>query len=160
MTNSSVPFTEESQLYKKPTSSQQSFPASLPGHPRISLQDAVQLRSFLYQELWATDLERMAPHLWIMSTQLSTNLCPLHQQKVKGREIVITEDPRLQLVWIYDRILSSRFQDSFFYIFSGLNSCRLSNPSCREGLKKSRNRRKDTDVRIGPFTDLLLSYSA
>ena len=29
---------------------------------------------------------------------------PLHQQKVKGREIVITEDLRLYLVWIYNRV--------------------------------------------------------
>ena len=66
--------------------------------------NATQLRRFLYRELWAVDLERMAPHLWIMSTQSSSNVSPLHQQKVKGREIVVTEDPRLHLVWIYDRV--------------------------------------------------------
>lgn len=104
MTNPLVPFTEESQLHRHPIYSQQSLPASLPGYPRISLQDAAQLRSFLDRELWAVDLERMAPHLWMMSTQSSTNISPLHQQRVKGREIVITEDPRLHLVWIYDRI--------------------------------------------------------
>ena len=46
----------------------------------------------------------MAPHLWIMSTQSSSNVSPLHQQTVKGRKIIVTEDPRLHLVWIYDRV--------------------------------------------------------
>ena len=99
-----VPFTEQSQLDRDPTTSQSSSSQTLPGHPRISLLDAAQLRNFLYRELWAVDLERMAPHLWIMSTQSSSNVSPLHQQKVKGRKIVVTEDPRLHLVWIYDRV--------------------------------------------------------
>ena len=99
-----MPFAEENQLNRDPTTSQASCSRTLPGHPRISLQDAAQLRSFLYRELWAVDLERMARHLWIMSTQSSSNVSPLHQQKVKGREIIVTEDPRLHLVWIYDRV--------------------------------------------------------
>ncbi|KAK4118768.1 hypothetical protein N657DRAFT_667027 [Parathielavia appendiculata] len=39
-----------------------------------------------------------------MSTQSSTNIEPLHRQRIKGREILVTEDPRLHLVWIHDRI--------------------------------------------------------
>lgn len=99
-----VPFTEESQLNRDSTTSQSSCSRTLPGHPRIPLQDAAQLRDFLYRELWAIHLERMARHLWIMSTQSSSNVSPLHQQKVKGRKIIVTEDPRLHLVWIYDRV--------------------------------------------------------
>ena len=93
-----MPFIEESQLNRDSTTSQPSCSPTLPGHPRIPLQDAAQLRDFLYRELWAVDLERMAPHLWIMSTQSSSNVSPLHQQKVKGRKIIVTEDPRLHLV--------------------------------------------------------------
>ena len=99
-----VPFAEEHQLYRESTTSQLSGFPTLPGYPRVPLQDAVRLRNFLHRELWAVDLEHMAPHLWIMSTQASSNVSPLHQQKVKGREIVVTEDPRLHLVWIYDRV--------------------------------------------------------
>jgi hypothetical protein len=36
--------------------------------------------------------------------QSSTNISPLHRQKVKGRDIILTEDPRLHLIWYYDRI--------------------------------------------------------
>ena len=99
-----VPFIKESQLNRDSTTSQPSCSRTLPGHPRIPLQDAAQLRGFLRRALWAVDLERMAPHLWIMSTESSSNVSPLHQQKVKGRKIIVTEDPRLHLIWIYDRV--------------------------------------------------------
>lgn len=99
-----VPFAEESQLYKDPTTSKPSLPPNVPGHPRVPLHNVAELREFLCRELCASDLERMASRLWIMSTQSSSNISPLHQQKVKGRNIIVTEDPRLHLVWIYDRV--------------------------------------------------------
>ncbi|EON65746.1 hypothetical protein W97_04985 [Coniosporium apollinis CBS 100218] len=78
--------------------------AALPGQPCILLSDCIRTKQFLIKEFWAHDLEVMAPRLWVMSTQSSANVNPLHRQKVKGREIVVTEDPRLHLVWIHDRI--------------------------------------------------------
>ncbi|KAF2022641.1 hypothetical protein EK21DRAFT_105676 [Setomelanomma holmii] len=39
-----------------------------------------------------------------MTTMSSANINPLHRQRVKGREIIVTEDARLHLVWIHDRI--------------------------------------------------------
>jgi hypothetical protein len=95
---------------------------TLPGRPCVRLGDSVQLEQFLIKEFWAHDLEAMAPRLWVMSTQSSANINPLHQQRVQGREIVVTEDPRLHLVWIHDRIfikplprylLSHAFWDQF-----------------------------------------------
>lgn len=76
----------------------------LPGQPRIKLNDSAQLAEFLRKEFHAPDLEEMAPRLWMMSTQSSANISPLHEQKVRGREIIITEDPRLHLTWIHDRV--------------------------------------------------------
>src|SRR6266516_2715610 len=58
----------------------------LPGYPRIALSDTVRLTSFLRSEFCNDDLDKMSPHLWIMSTQSSANISPLHRQKVKGRE--------------------------------------------------------------------------
>ena len=78
--------------------------AFLPGHPCITLKNSSQLVSFLKREFCTPDLDAMAPKLWVMSTQSSANISPLHHQRVKGREVIITEDPRLHLVWIYDRI--------------------------------------------------------
>lgn len=46
----------------------------------------------------------MAPSLWLMSTQSSANINPLHKQLVKGRQVIVSEDPRLHLVWRQDRV--------------------------------------------------------
>lgn len=95
---------------------------TLPGQPLIPLQDAARLSQFLDREICSPDLEAFARHLWILSTQSNANINPLHRQGVMGRRIVITEEPRLHLVWIHDRIfikpiprylLSHKFWDSF-----------------------------------------------
>ncbi|KAH8707496.1 hypothetical protein GQ44DRAFT_715837 [Phaeosphaeriaceae sp. PMI808] len=39
-----------------------------------------------------------------MSKQDSANISPLHRQLVKGRSIIVTEDPKLHLVWFHDRV--------------------------------------------------------
>ncbi|KIW52295.1 hypothetical protein PV05_07943 [Exophiala xenobiotica] len=76
----------------------------IPGHPSISLTDSNALARFLRKEFWAADLEAVASKLWILTTPSSANVHPLHRQKVQGREIVVTEDPRLHLLWINNRI--------------------------------------------------------
>jgi hypothetical protein len=77
---------------------------TLPGQPCIPLHDLVRTNKFLHDDLWSEDLQRMAPHLWIMTTPSSANINTLHRQRVKGREIIVTEEARLHLVWIHDRI--------------------------------------------------------
>jgi hypothetical protein len=108
---SAIPFHSADQLnFDLDWLSQEKQPISatpitfLPGHPRISLEDTGQLRCFLAREFETPDLDRMAPYLWMMSTYSSSNINPLHAQKLKGRAVVITENPRLHLVWIHDRI--------------------------------------------------------
>lgn len=108
MTRSS-PFAEEYELNKELQLRPQAPPPQagsifLPGQPRINLDDPRKLSAFLEREFGSKDMETMAPHLWLMSKQSSSNISPLHRQKVKGREVVITEDPKLHLVWINDRI--------------------------------------------------------
>ncbi|KAJ9494224.1 hypothetical protein H2202_010285 [Exophiala xenobiotica] len=76
----------------------------VPGHPTIPLSDLDALGRFLRKEFWAADLEAMASRLWILTTPSSANVHPLHRQKVQGRDIVVTEDPRLHLLWINNRI--------------------------------------------------------
>lgn len=76
----------------------------LPGYPRITLNDGDKLLDFLEQEYCSVDLDRIASRLWWMSKQDSANISPLHRQLVKRRSIVVTEDPKLHLVWINDRI--------------------------------------------------------
>ncbi|KAK3393933.1 hypothetical protein B0H63DRAFT_555223 [Podospora didyma] len=77
---------------------------SLPGHPLVCLDDEGRLATLLESELCCENLEKMAPHLWTMSTHSSSNIRPLHRQAVLGREILIIESPRLHLVWYYGRV--------------------------------------------------------
>jgi len=107
----SPPFSKENQLcdeldaaYDNRSSKVSQITAFLPGQPCIRITDQVRMNDFLTAELWAQDLEMMAHQLWVMTTPSSANINSLHRQKVKGREIVVSEDPRLHLVWIHDRI--------------------------------------------------------
>ncbi|VTT72990.1 unnamed protein product [Fusarium fujikuroi] len=76
----------------------------VPGYPRVSLEDPSMVWDLLARELCSDDLDRVANRLWWMSKQDNGNISPLHRQLVKRRTIVVTEDPKLHLVWIYDRI--------------------------------------------------------
>ncbi|KAL9131187.1 MAG: hypothetical protein Q9175_006831 [Cornicularia normoerica] len=75
----------------------------LPGQPRIALQDP-SIKSYLEQELLTRDLDRLAPHLWLVGTQDSSHISSLTGQTFRGRNIILTEDPGLHLLWIYDRV--------------------------------------------------------
>jgi hypothetical protein len=75
----------------------------LPGDPRIQLTDP-NIGKCLQDEFLTEDLDKMAPHLWLMSTQSSGNISPLTEQITRGRRLIITENPGLHLVWIHDRV--------------------------------------------------------
>ncbi|KAH7148037.1 hypothetical protein DER46DRAFT_616126 [Fusarium sp. MPI-SDFR-AT-0072] len=76
----------------------------LPGFPHLPLHDRDQIRKLLLSELCSDDLDRVSDKLWWMSKQDSTNIWPLHRQKLQGRSIMVTENPKLHLVWINDRV--------------------------------------------------------
>src|SRR5690242_791733 len=101
------PFVEADEPTEDHTTTSRSSdvpPTHLPGYPAKTLQNPDEIQEFLRTEFYCNDLERMAPYLWIMTTSCSSNINCLHRQKVKDRDIVITEDPRLHLVWIHNRI--------------------------------------------------------
>ena len=108
-------------------------PCPLPGHNRINLNDSTELSAFLLRELYAKDLDVIASKFWGMTAKLRI-ISPLHLQHVKGRKIYITEDPRLHLVCLNDRIfikplpkylMSHRFWvDYLLDDSSALGSCR------------------------------------
>jgi hypothetical protein len=107
----SPPFLKRHQLYidfdcnvNSDIKGSQLVISSLPGQPCISLNDIASLEEVLYKEFYALDLETIVPYLWVMLTQSSSYVSPLHQQGIKGRNILVTEDPRLHLVWIHNRI--------------------------------------------------------
>ncbi|KAI9673165.1 MAG: hypothetical protein M1817_003027 [Caeruleum heppii] len=75
----------------------------LPDQPRVHLNSAA-LSHYVEKDLDTPDLNGFAPHLWLLATPSHSNISTLHHQLVKGRRIVLTEDPQLHLLWIYDRI--------------------------------------------------------
>ena len=137
-----TPFTETNQLCNDLDvyDANGANSVALPGYPGLDLNDAVRMKMFLKKELCAQDLETMAPHLWVMSTQSSANINPLHRQRVKGREIVITEEPRLHLVWIHDRIFLKPLpryllSHAFWQLFLDNRSSRLG--SDRDAIRRA-----------------------
>lgn len=76
---------------------------TLPGYPDISMDSAL-LPEFLLDDLRCTDLDQIASRLWLMTEQRSSNISPLHRQKVKGREIIVTEEIKIHLVWFYNKV--------------------------------------------------------
>ncbi|RGP70229.1 subtilisinlike serine protease [Fusarium sporotrichioides] len=108
-----APFTKENQLCNElcikdwqiffDTEEEDDNKQHLPGDPRMQLTDA-NIGERLRAEFLTEDLDKMAPHLWLMSTQSSSNISPLTEQITRGRRLIVTENPGLHLVWIHDRV--------------------------------------------------------
>jgi len=62
------------------------------------------VESFLQQELETVVLDELYPHLWLFAKKDGGHIDALHQHIVKGRRIIVTEDPALHLVWHEDII--------------------------------------------------------
>lgn len=65
--------------------------------PGRRLDATMALARFLADDLGTPEPDHMAPRLWMMATYSSSNINPLHAQKVKGREVIICEHPRFHL---------------------------------------------------------------
>ena len=75
----------------------------LPGEPWLDLHSS-ELRTFLYDELLTPGLDKLSPYLWLVATQRSDHISPLHQQIVKGRQIMVAENPELHCTWMYNHV--------------------------------------------------------
>ncbi|KAH7154737.1 hypothetical protein DER46DRAFT_638543 [Fusarium sp. MPI-SDFR-AT-0072] len=75
----------------------------LPGYPTVGLE-AASVHKFLAGELNTPVLDQLHWMLWLFSIKSGHNIDPIHRQRIKGREIVPTEEPKLHLVWTSSRI--------------------------------------------------------
>ncbi|KAK4638899.1 hypothetical protein QC761_703540 [Podospora bellae-mahoneyi] len=75
----------------------------VPGEPAVRLLPD-QVRIHISSHLDTPLLDELYENLWLVARKCGRNIDPLHTQKVKGRSIVPTEDPRLHLTWHRDRI--------------------------------------------------------
>jgi hypothetical protein len=113
-----VPFTRDAQLCHKliekhdgagggnsqrelqPTTSSHAW---LPGYPRVLLKQD-EMMACVQREMTTPMLDAMHPYLWLVASEASDHVSPLTEQIVRGREIVVTENPELHLLWAHSRI--------------------------------------------------------
>lgn len=76
---------------------------TIPGHPSLPLQPS-RVLSFLRQELDTPIINDLHPYLPFVARKSASHIDPLHFQLIKGRRILVTEDPALHLVWWNDII--------------------------------------------------------
>ncbi|KAL8849548.1 MAG: hypothetical protein Q9221_005482 [Calogaya cf. arnoldii] len=74
----------------------------LPGQPRTLLR-STNIYQGLEREFLTPDLDILAPHLWLVATQSSSHISTLHEQVLKGCNVVIAENPELHLTWTANR---------------------------------------------------------
>lgn len=83
----------------------------LPGYPAVSLPDPGNeptqdepIFDLLKREFCTPDLDKMSPHLVLVAKKSSDHITPLHGQLVRGRSVVVSENPELHLVWFGQRV--------------------------------------------------------
>lgn len=75
----------------------------VPGEPTVDLTPN-KVHDFLIRELNTPVLDEMYTRLWLVARKSGNSIDPLDRQRIKGREIVPTEDIKLHLVWHRDKI--------------------------------------------------------
>ena len=60
--------------------------------------------TFLMAELSTPLLDSLYPKLWLVARKEGSHIDPLHHQHVKGRQVIVNEDPKMHLIWTPNRI--------------------------------------------------------
>lgn len=76
----------------------------IPGQPSIRLNNHAEIYKHLKDEFITERLDKFEPHLWLIAKPDSAHISSLTEHIVRGRNIIISEDPGLHLVWIHDRV--------------------------------------------------------
>ena len=75
-----------------------------PGHPLLPVDNRQRVLDFLARDILHDKLNKLSPVFWLLATPYSSHISALHHQIVRGRNIVITENPGLHLLWHYDKV--------------------------------------------------------
>ncbi|CAG8063345.1 unnamed protein product [Penicillium nalgiovense] len=86
----------------QPQSGEKSIPY-IPGNPAVGLLPN-EVHDQLSNELATPLLDELYAQLWLVARKSGHHIDALHTQKVKGRAIIPTEDPRLHLIWNRNKI--------------------------------------------------------
>jgi hypothetical protein len=110
---------------------------ALPGHPFIELE-VDTIHSHLQSTILTPKLDKLAPHLWLVSTPSSSAVSPLHKQRILGRDIIITDTADLHLVWYHSKIflkpLPSYLLSHAFWEYVFLHNRKLETPERNDKL--------------------------
>ena len=87
----------------RPASGAKNAIYQIPGRRDLHLADT-EVATHLLAELGTPLLDILYPHLWLVAHKSSQNVDALHRQVIKDREIMVTEDPQLHLLWTADRV--------------------------------------------------------
>ena len=79
------------------------------GSTNISFEDIgrpfdTSIEDFLLSELDTPVLNELYPYLWFFAKKSSAHIDAIHQHIMKQRNVIVTEDPALHLVWFYGTI--------------------------------------------------------
>ncbi len=59
---------------------------------------------FLKAELSTPLLDSLYPKLWLVARKEASHIDSLHHQHVKGRQVILSEDPKMHLIWTPNKI--------------------------------------------------------
>jgi hypothetical protein len=76
---------------------------TIPGQPTLSLHSSI-VCLFLHKELDTPIINELQPYMPFIARKFADHIDPLHLQIVKGRKILVTENPKLHLVW-WDNVI-------------------------------------------------------
>lgn len=94
------------QLDSNGPSTQENAPTTIdhvPGFPSVRLRQQ-DINHFLTEELATPVLDELHDHLWLVARRSGQNIDALHVQRLRGRRVLLSEDPNLHLVWGRNRI--------------------------------------------------------
>jgi hypothetical protein len=96
-------FQAQSQVAADSDDEQTAYIAHVPGDPTLPLCPS-NINTHLSTHLETPLLDELYDILWLVAKSTDVNIDPLHTQRVKGRSVIPTEDPRLHLTWARGKI--------------------------------------------------------
>lgn len=60
--------------------------------------------TFLMTELSTPLLDSLYSKLWLVARKECSHIDPLHHQHVKGRQVIVSEDPKMHLIWTPNKV--------------------------------------------------------
>ena len=60
--------------------------------------------TFLMAELSTPLLDSLYSKLWLVARKEGSHIDPLHRQHLKGKQVIVSEDPKMHLIWTSDQI--------------------------------------------------------